>query len=46
MPLTATPKISDATTVAPMPRTRVPAHSAAVPAMIAITTDRMNSGVL
>ena len=39
MPLTATPKISDATTVAPMLRTRVPAHSAAVPATIAITTD-------
>ena len=46
MPLTATPKISDATTVAPMPRTRVPAHSAAVPATSAITTESTNSGAL
>ena len=46
MPLTATPKISDATTVALMLRTRVPAHSAAVPATTAISTDSTNSGAL
>ncbi len=46
MPLTATPMISDATTVARMLRTRVPAQSAAVPATIAITTDITNSGRL
>jgi hypothetical protein len=45
MPVTATPMISDATIVAPIPRTRVPAHSAAVPATIAISIDSRNSGM-
>jgi len=43
MPLTATPMISDAPSVALMPWTRVPAHSAAVPATTAIAIDTMTS---
>jgi hypothetical protein len=46
MPLTAAPMTSEATAVAPMPRTQVPIQSAAVPAMIAIATDAMSSGPL
>ena len=46
MPLTATPKISDATRVALMLRTRVPAHSPAVPATTAISTEPANRGAL
>jgi hypothetical protein len=38
--------ISAAPTVARVLRTLVPAQSAAVPATIAITTDRTNSGTL
>ena len=46
MPLTATPMISAAPTVARIRLTRVPAHSAAVPATIAITTESTSNGRL
>jgi hypothetical protein len=39
MPVTATPMINAAAMVEPRPRTRSPAHNAAVPATIAISTD-------
>ena len=46
MPLTAAPMTSEAPAVARMPRTQVPIQSAAVPAMTAIATDAITSGVL
>jgi hypothetical protein len=43
MPLTAMPMTMAATSVGQMPRSRSAAHSAAVAATTAITTDRPNS---
>ena len=46
MPLTATPMTMAATSVCQTPRSRSAAHSAAVAAMTAISTDTPNSSAL